>query len=195
MATTSAACWVIEMPFEFQPLDMPGLVLVTPRVFRDERGFFMETHKHSDFARFGIREHFVQDNHSFSKKNVLRGLHFQRSPKAQGKLVQAVTGEILDVAVDLRTGSPTFGKWAMETLSGENRKMLYIPAGFAHGFYVLSDSAHVTYKVTEEFSGEHDAGVAWNDPDIGISWPTRTPILSAKDATLPPLRQVLGPGS
>jgi len=178
------------MPFEFQPLDIPGLVLITPRAFQDVRGFFMETYKHSDFARFGIREQFVQDNHSFSKKNVLRGLHFQRSPKAQGKLVQAVTGEIFDVAVDLRTGSPTLGKWASETLSGKNQKMLYIPAGFAHGFYVLSDSAHVTYKVTEEFSHEHDAGVAWNDPDIGISWPTQTPTLSAKDAVLPSLREL-----
>lgn len=178
------------MPFEFTPLDIPGLVLLTPRVFRDERGFFMETYKHSDFARFGIREQFVQDNHSFSKKNVLRGLHFQRSPKAQGKLVQAVTGEILDVAVDLRTGSPTFGKWASETLSEENCKILYIPAGFAHGFYVLSGSAHVSYKVTEEFSAEHDAGVVWNDPDIGISWPTQTPSVSTKDAVLPRLRSV-----
>jgi dTDP-4-dehydrorhamnose 3,5-epimerase len=178
------------MPFEFKPLDIPGLVLITSLAFQDERGFFMETYKHSDFARFGIREQFVQDNHSFSKKNVLRGLHFQCSPKAQGKLVQAVAGEIFDVAVDLRTGSRTFGKWVSETLSGENHRMLYIPAGFAHGFYVLSDSAHVTYKVTEEFSHEHDAGVAWNDPDIGISWPMQTPVLSAKDAALPRLRNL-----
>ena len=178
------------MPFEFKPLSILGLILVTPRAFHDERGFFMETYKHSDFAQFGIREEFVQDNHSFSKKNVLRGLHFQRRPKAQGKLVQAVTGEIFDVAVDLRRGSPTFGKWASETLSGENQKMLYIPAGFAHGFCVLSNGAHVAYKVTREFSGAHDAGVAWNDPDIGIMWPTQAPILSAKDAALPRLRSL-----
>lgn len=178
------------MTFEFRHLSIPDVILITPACYHDERGFFAETFRESAFRAAGIDQRFVQDNHSFSKKNVLRGLHFQRTPKAQGKLVQTLTGEIFDVAVDLRAGSPTFGKWISETLSGENRRILYVPAGFAHGFFVLSNSVHVTYKVTAEFSREHDAGVAWNDPDIGISWPTQMPILSSKDAFLPRLRDL-----
>lgn len=180
------------MPFRFERLEIPEVILIEPKVFSDERGFFMETYKYSNFAAFGIKERFVQDNHSRSVKGVLRGLHYQRPPKAQGKLVRVLVGEIFDVAVDIRKGSPTYGKWVGVMLSAENRWMLYIPPGFAHGFCVLSEEAEVTYKVTEEYSPEHDAGIIWNDPEIGIDWPVEQPILSAKDAGLPPLRAVGG---
>jgi dTDP-4-dehydrorhamnose 3,5-epimerase len=182
------------VPFNFKRLAIADVILIEPRVFGDERGFFMETYKYSDFASFGITEHFVQDNHSRSTKDVLRGLHYQKPPKAQGKLVRVVVGEIFDVGVDIRQGSPTYGKWVGERLSADNKEMLYIPPGFAHGFCVLSDIAEVTYKVTEEFSPEHDAGIIWNDPDIGIDWPVENPIISPKDAALPSLHQVLGLG-
>lgn len=173
------------MPFRFERLQIPDVILIEPTVFPDERGFFMETYKYSEFAAFGIKERFVQDNHSRSKKGILRGLHYQRLPKAQGKLVRAVVGEIFDVAVDIRKGSPTYGKWVGEKLSAGNIQMLYIPPGFAHGFCVLSEEAEVIYKVTEEFSPEHDAGIIWNDPEIGIDWPIEYPIVSAKDTGLP----------
>lgn len=176
------------MPFEFERLAIPEVVLIEPKVFADQRGFFLETYKLSEFAAFGIRQRFVQDNHSRSAKGVLRGLHLQRPPAAQGKLVRAITGEIFDVAVDLRYGSPTYARWLGVVLSAENRRMLYIPAGLAHGFCVLSDWADVVYKATAEFSPQHDAGVAWDDPDIGVRWPVENPILSEKDAGLPQLR-------
>lgn len=175
------------MPFRFERLQIPDVILIEPTVFPDERGFFMETYKYSEFAAFGIKERFIQDNHSRSKKGILRGLHYQRLPKAQGKLVRAVVGEIFDVAVDIRKGSPTYGKWVGEKLSAGNIQMLYIPPGFAHGFCVLSEEAEVIYKVTEEFSPEHDAGIIWNDPEIGIDWPIEYPIVSAKDTGLPRL--------
>lgn len=178
------------MPFEFKRLAIPEVILVKPKVFSDERGFFMETYKRSDFATFGIGEHFVQDNHSRSKKGVLRGLHYQRRPKAQGKLVRVVVGEIFDVGVDIRKDSPTCGKWVGEGLSAENKRMLYIPPGFAHGFCVLSEVAEVLYKTTEEYAPEYDAGIRWNDPEIGIHWPIEHPILSDKDAGLPLLREL-----
>ncbi len=178
------------MPFKFTRLAIPEVVLIEPRVFPDERGFFMETYKYSEFAAFGIREEFVQDNHSRSVKGVLRGLHYQRAPKAQGKLVRVVVGEIFDVGVDIRKGSPTYGKWVGERLSAENKRMLYIPPGFAHGFCVLSEVAEVLYKTTEEYAPEYDAGIRWNDPEIGIRWPIEHPILSQKDAALPRLREV-----
>jgi dTDP-4-dehydrorhamnose 3,5-epimerase len=177
------------VPFSFQRLEIPEVVLIEPKVFQDGRGFFMETYKFSDFAAFGIAERFVQDNHSRSKKSVIRGLHYQNPPKAQGKLVRAVVGEIFDVAVDIRRGSPTYGKWVGEKLSSENKRMLYIPPGFAHGFCVLSAEAEVVYKVTEEYAPEHEAGIIWNDPDIGISWPIANPIISEKDAALPCLKE------
>jgi dTDP-4-dehydrorhamnose 3,5-epimerase len=176
------------MPFNFKRLAIPDVILIEPQVFADKRGFFMETYKYSDFAGFGITEKFVQDNHSRSSKGVLRGLHYQKAPKAQGKLVRVVVGEIFDVGVDIRQGSLTYGKWVGEKLSAENKRMLYVPPGFAHGFCVLSDVADVAYKVTEEFSPEHDAGIIWNDPDIGIDWPIEKPIVSSKDAALPTLR-------
>ncbi len=175
------------MPFTFSPLQLPEVILIAPRVFPDARGFFLETYKHSDFAANGIPERFVQDNHSRSTRNVLRGLHFQNPPKAQGKLVLVVRGVIFDVAVDIRPGSSTFGQWVGEMLSDENHHMLYIPPGFAHGFVVLSDVADVTYKVTAEYAPELDSGVIWNDPGIAIQWPVQQPILSAKDAALPRL--------
>jgi dTDP-4-dehydrorhamnose 3,5-epimerase len=182
------------MPFSFTRLAIPDVVLIEPTIFPDERGFFMETYKYSDFAAFGIKEHFVQDNHSRSTKDVLRGLHFQTPPKAQGKLVRVVVGEIFDVGVDIRKGSPTYGKWVGEVLSAENKRMLYIPPGFAHGFCVLSEVAEVLYKTTEEYAPEYDAGIRWNDPEIGIEWPIEHPILSEKDLALPRLHQVLGLG-
>jgi len=176
------------MPFNFTRLAIPDVILIEPTVFPDERGFFMESYKYSEFAAFGIKEHFVQDNHSRSVKGVLRGLHYQRQPKAQGKLVRVVVGEIFDVGVDIRQESPTYGKWVGEVLSAENKRMLYIPPGFAHGFCVLSEVAEVLYKTTEEYAPEYDAGIRWNDPEIGIEWPIEHPILSEKDAALPMLR-------
>jgi dTDP-4-dehydrorhamnose 3,5-epimerase len=175
------------MPFTFEPLQIPDVILIRPRVFPDARGFFLETYKYSDFAANGIPERFVQDNHSRSTRGVLRGLHFQNPPRAQGKLVRVVSGEIFDVAVDIRPGSATFGQWVGEALSDENHHMLYIPPGFAHGFVVLSDVADVTYKVTAEYAPELDSGIIWNDPAIAIQWPVQVPILSAKDAALPSL--------
>ena len=175
------------MPFLFTPLQIPDVILIESRVFPDARGFFLETYKHSEFADHGIPETFVQDNHSRSSKGVLRGLHFQNPPRAQGKLVRAVRGVIFDVAVDIRPGSPTFGQWVAETLSDANHRMLYIPPGFAHGFLVLSDLADVSYKVTAEYAPDLDSGVIWNDPTIAIQWPMPSPLLSPKDASLPSL--------
>jgi dTDP-4-dehydrorhamnose 3,5-epimerase len=176
------------MPFEFIKTEIPSVLMVKPRVFRDERGFFMETFKHSDFVEAGIPEHFVQDNHSKSARGVLRGLHYQTDPKAQGKLVRCIGGGIFDVAVDIRRGSPFYAKWVGVELTEENGDMLYVPPGFAHGFLVLSDSAEIIYKCTEEYSPEDDRGIIWNDPDIGITWPFQGPIVSAKDGALPLLK-------
>lgn len=176
------------MPFEFKPLELPGLVLVRPQVFGDDRGYFVELYKRSDFARGGIREQLVQDNYSKSARGVLRGLHYQKNPKAQGKLVMCLKGGIYDVAVDIRKGSPHYGKWAGVELSEENRQMLFVPPGFAHGFQVLSEFAEVLYKCTEEYSPLNDRGIIWNDPDINIAWPLKDPVLSGKDKIHPRLR-------
>ncbi len=163
------------------PTSLPGVFILEPRVFGDERGFFMESYNEKVFARLGISERFVQDNHSSSTRNVLRGLHYQIK-HAQGKLVRVIVGEILDVAVDLRRGSATFGKWEAVRLSGENKRMLWIPCGFAHGFRVISSSAHVMYKTTDYYSPEHERTLAWNDPDLKIEWALDgDPIVSAKD--------------
>lgn len=178
------------MPFSFKNLEIPEVILVEPKVFGDERGFFMETYKTPDFVAFGITENFVQENHSRSTKGVLRGLHYQTPPFAQGKLVRAVRGEIFDVAVDIRKGSPTYGKWVGVILSEENKNMLYVPEGFAHGFYVLSDIAEVTYKTTNVYSAQCEAGVIWNDEDLNIKWPVKEPILSARDKKWPRLQDV-----
>jgi len=160
---------------------LPGVLLLEPRVFGDDRGFFLESYNQRTFAALGITEAFVQDNQSFSEKNVIRGLHYQIQ-QAQGKLVRAVTGEILDVALDLRRSSPTFGKWEMFRLSGENKRMVWIPHGFAHGFRVVSETAHVLYKTTDFYAPEHEHTVAWNDPVLKIDWQLDgDAIISAKD--------------
>ncbi len=160
---------------------LPGLVILEPRVFGDERGFFLESYNQKAFAELGIDDRFVQDNHSSSRQNVLRGLHYQIK-QAQGKLVRAVEGEILDVALDLRRSSPTFGRWEAVELSSENKRMLWIPVGFAHGFRVISEKAQVLYKSTEYYAPEHERTVAWNDPDLKIDWKVDgEPIVSAKD--------------
>ena len=170
------------MPFTFKKLSIPEVVLIEPKAFGDERGFFMENYKYSEFADFGIKDKFVQDNHSKSVKNVLRGLHFQMLPKAQAKLVRCIKGEIFDVAVDIRKNSPTYGKWVGEILSEENKKELFIPIGFAHAFCVVSDEAEIIYKSSNEYSPENERAIAWNDPTINISWPIKNPIVSEKDA-------------
>jgi dTDP-4-dehydrorhamnose 3,5-epimerase len=167
--------------FKKVPTSLQGVFVLEPRVFGDERGFFLESYSERFFAGFGIIERFVQDNHSFSARGVLRGLHYQIQ-HAQGKLVRVAIGEILDVAVDLRRSSPTFGKWEAVRLSGDNKKMMWIPPGFAHGFRVLSESAHVLYKATDYYEPGFERTLAWNDPDLGINWELESePIVSAKD--------------
>ncbi|MFA4646569.1 dTDP-4-dehydrorhamnose 3,5-epimerase [Pyrococcus kukulkanii] len=182
------------MPFEFVRLEIPDVILIKPKVFEDERGFFMETYKRPDFEKAGIKGEFVQDNHSRSKYGVLRGLHFQREPYAQAKIVRVVRGVIFDVAVDLRRNSPTFGKWVGVILSEFNKWQLYIPRGFAHGFVVLSDIAEVVYKVDNVYAPSYEAGIIWNDPDIGIKWPIDNPILSEKDKKWPTLKETIKKG-
>ncbi len=168
-----------------------GLYIIEPRVFPDERGFFMESYNKRDFAEIGLTMEFVQDNHSRSKKGVLRGLHFQ-DKHPQGKLIRVVRGEVFDVAVDIRKGSPTFGRWYSVILSEENKRMFYIPEGFAHGFLVLSDEVDFLYKCTDYYYPDEDCGIIWNDPDIGIDWPLNgiEPILSEKDKKRPDFKQV-----
>ena len=163
-----------------QKTPLHDALILEPRVFQDERGFFLESYSERTFAELGICERFVQDNHSFSKQGVLRGLHYQ-IPKPQGKLVRVVSGEILDVLVDLRRSSPSFGRWYSIRLSEENHLLAWIPGGFAHGFYVLSESAHVLYKSTDFYFPEFERTILWNDPDLAIDWNAKTPILSTKD--------------
>ena len=172
------------------PLAIPDVILLEPRVFGDERGFFFESFNQATFeAAIGRRVDFVQDNHSRSAKNVLRGLHYQiRQP--QGKLVRVVQGEVFDVAVDVRKCSPTFGQWVGEMLSAENKRQLWVPAGFAHGFVVLSETAEFLYKTTDYYAPEHERCIAWDDPAIGIQWPLDgKPALSAKDQQGKPLAE------
>ena len=179
------------MPFEFKKLEIQDVILIEPKVFGDERGFFMEGYKKSEFFANGIDVEFEQDNHSSSTKGVLRGLHYQLPPKEQAKLVRCIDGEVFDVAVDIRKNSSTFGKWVGVKLSAENKKMLYIPKGFAHGFVVLSDRAQLLYKATNEYSKENDRGIAWNDPNINIDWGIDfEPILSEKDKIQPLLKDL-----
>jgi dTDP-4-dehydrorhamnose 3,5-epimerase len=177
------------MPFHFRTLRIPDVILVRPDRFEDDRGFFAELYKRSAFSAAGISPPFVQCNYSHSSAGVLRGLHYQKHPQAQGKLVAAIRGRIFDVGVDIREGSPTYGDWVGETLSSEDGWMLYIPPGFAHGFCVLSQEADVIYHVTREYAPELDRGIIWDDPDIGIRWPIPDPVLSSKDAGLPSLRE------
>jgi dTDP-4-dehydrorhamnose 3,5-epimerase len=173
------------MPFTFHSVALPGVVIVEPQVFADDRGFFMETHKKSAFASAGIAVEFVQENHSKSVRGTLRGLHGQRAPKAQGKLVRAIEGEIFDVAVDIQRDSPTFGRWVSVVLSAENRRSVFIPAGYAHGFCVVSAEAQVIYRTTEEYAPELEYGVRWDDPMLNIPWPVTEPRLSARDRAWP----------
>lgn len=179
------------MPFIFKKLDIPEVILISPKSFEDDRGFFLEHYKESEFASNGINTRFVQDNFSHSIKDVLRGLHYQINPKSQAKLVTVLKGEIFDVAVDIRKDSPTYRKWIGEILSEQNHRLLFIPEGFAHGFCVLSEEADVLYKVNNEYSPEHENGITWNDPDIDITWPTDKPILHEKDQQLPLLKDAI----
>jgi dTDP-4-dehydrorhamnose 3,5-epimerase len=176
------------MPFTFKRLDIPEVVLIEPKVFKDARGLFMETYKMPDFGTAGIKGNFVQENHSRSSNGVLRGLHYQNPPSAQGKLVRVIRGKIFDVAVDIRKNSPTWGKWVGVILSEENKNAIYAPEGFAHGFCVLSEIAEVIYKTTDVYCPESEAGIIWNDAELNIEWPVSAPILSEKDKKLPTLK-------
>lgn len=175
------------MPFGFHRLRIPEVILIEATAFEDDRGFFFELYRQSEFARFGISHMFVQDNVTRSRRGVVRGLHYQKPPQAQAKLVSVRRGEVFDVAVDVRKGSPTCGQWVGEVLSASNRLMLFIPVGFAHGYCALHDDTHVLYKVTAEYAPELDRGIAWNDPVLAIRWPVESPIVSQRDTRLPRL--------
>lgn len=168
---------------KFNGTHIPGVVIVEPKVYGDHRGFFMETWQQRNFIEAGIDLPFVQDNHSMSTQGILRGLHYQIK-KSQGKLVRVINGEVFDVAVDIRRNSPTFGKWVGEILSAENKRMMWVPPGFAHGFYVISESAEFLYKCTDFYAPEFERTIRWNDPELAIDWPIPhgvTPTLSKKD--------------
>lgn len=168
---------------------LPGVLLLEPNVFSDERGFFLETWNSVRYEKAGIKDSFVQDNVSFSKKGVLRGLHFQY-PQSQGKLVYVLSGEIVDVAVDIRKGSATFGQWISEVLSSTNHRQMYIPSGFAHGYCVTSETAVFSYKCSDFYNPASEGGIIWNDPDLNIDWPVKEPVLSLKDASLSKIRDI-----
>ena len=174
----------------FLPTELPDVILIEPAVFRDARGFFLEAYHAAKFAEAGIDAPFVQDNHSLSAQGTLRGLHAQRR-HAQGKLVRCTEGRVFDVAVDVRRGSSTFGRWAGFELSAENFRLLWIPPGFLHGFCVLSERAQLQYKCTALYHPEDEIGVVWNDPDLAIGWPVSAPLLSERDRALPRLADVL----
>ena len=175
---------------KFLPTDLPGVVLIEPDVYRDRRGFFLETYHAGKYRAAGIDGIFVQDNHSHSVRGTVRGLHAQRQ-RAQGKLVRALQGEIFDVAVDIRRGSPTFRHWVGVRLSADNFRQIYVPPGFAHGFCVLSEIADVEYKCTELYDPADEFGILWDDPELAISWPVREPLLSEKDRTAPRLAELV----
>ena len=168
---------------------LPGVLIIEPRTFGDSRGFFMETWQQERYEKIGIKEKFVQDNLSYSTRGVLRGLHYQE-PNNQGKLVSVVHGEVFDVAVDIRVGSPNFGQWVGVNLSGENHRQLWVPPGFAHGFCVLSETTYFTYKCTDVYTPSAEGGIIWNDPDIGIEWPLKDILLSDKDQVYSKLKDV-----
>jgi len=168
---------------------LPSVLIIEPKIFGDTRGFFQETWQQARYEAIGINEQFVQDNLSFSTRGVLRGLHYQQ-PHAQGKLVSVVQGEVFDVAVDIRVGSPTFGQWTGALLSGENHRQLWVPPGFAHGFCVISDTVYFAYKCSDLYAPEAEGGVIWNDPDIGIEWPLTDVELSTKDKEYPRLFEI-----
>lgn len=173
------------MTFRFERLDIPDVILIHAHALHDARGFFLEGYKRSEFAAHGVPEVFVQLNYSHSVRGVLRGIHYQLPPRAQGKLVSVIRGTIFDVAVDLRRGSSTYGRWVAVTLSAEAHPLVYVPVGFAHGFCVVSEEADVIYDVTEEYAPEMERGIRWNDPALGIPWPVKQPILTPKDASWP----------
>jgi dTDP-4-dehydrorhamnose 3,5-epimerase len=173
------------MPFEFKQLDIEGLILIQPASFFDERGYFLELFRSSEFIKYGIKENFTQDNFSSSKKNVLRGLHYQVEPCSQGKLMNVLRGRALDITVDIRKSSKTFKKWISVELSGENRNILYVPPGLAHGFLALTDDVCFLYKCTKEYSQHHENGIRWDDPELAINWQVKNPLISAKDMNLP----------
>jgi dTDP-4-dehydrorhamnose 3,5-epimerase len=175
---------------KFTPLSIPDLILVEPQVFSDDRGFFMETYNKKEFAAAGINVDFVQDNQSHSIQGVLRGLHFQKPPFAQAKLIRVTQGEVLDVAVDIRSNSPTFGKWDSAHLSAENKNLFYLPVGFAHGFYVLTETADFQYKCSSFYNKESEGGILWNDPDINVAWMAPSPVLAEKDNLWPKFKDI-----
>ncbi len=177
------------MPIKVTKQSLPGVLLIEPQVFDDDRGFFLETYHRKKYAEWGIERVFVQDNHSHSQKSTLRGLHYQLQ-HPQAKLIYVVSGGIFDVAVDIRRGSPTFGQWTGTVLSGENKHQLYVPEGFAHGFCILSETAHVMYKCTDLYAPEDEYGILWSDPSIYIVWPIENPILSKKDSQNPKVREI-----
>ncbi len=178
------------MPFIFEATSIPDVLLVKPRVFGDNRGYFLESYHAKDFTAAGIHCNFVQDNQSLSRKDTLRGLHFQAAPHQQAKLVRVVQGSIWDVAVDIRPDSPTLGKWTAHELNDSNHCQLYIPEGFAHGFLVLSETALVQYKTSSFYAPDYDRGITWNDPNIAIPWPVKNPLLSPKDQKQPLLKEL-----
>lgn len=179
------------MPFTFTATDLPGVTVIEPQVFADSRGFFMEAYKKSDFRAAGIEVDFVQENHSRSSQGTLRGLHLQRPPQAQGKLVRVIEGEIFDVAADIRPESPTFRRWVSVTLSADNQRSVYVPAGYAHGFCVISASAQVVYKTSAEYAPGLECGVRWDDPLLAIPWPVSTPLLSPRDNLWPSIADLV----
>ncbi len=168
---------------------LPGVLILEPDVYPDDRGYFLETWNSNRYRQAGIPGSFVQDNISFSKKGILRGLHFQY-PQSQGKLIQVLSGEVMDVVVDIRAGSPTYGQWFGEALSESNHKQMYVPPGFAHGYCVTSETALFSYKCTDYYNPATEHGIIWNDPDIGIEWPIEQPALSPKDKTYPRLKDL-----
>ncbi len=178
------------MPFQFKKLEIPGLVLIRPDVLRDERGSFKEIYKYSDFFAAGVKKPFLQVNQSYSKKDILRGLHYQKKPFAQAKFIRVLRGKIFDVAVDIRQGSPFFGKSVSLVLDAESEEMLFVPEGFAHGFLTLSDETQVEYLCSDVYSPQNERGLCFNDPALKINWPLKSPVLSEKDRSFPTLKDI-----
>ena len=181
--------WIFDMAFKVEKSDLEGVLLIQPAVHSDSRGRFFESFQKERYKEIGIGEEFVQDNQSVSQKNTIRGLHYRSAP-GQAKLVRVIRGEVFDVVVDIRKQSPTFGQWRGYTLSDSNYLQIYIPVGFAHGFCVLSETAEFLYKVSEYYSAEKEKGIMWNDPDIGVKWPTSNPVLSEKDKSNSALKDI-----
>ena len=180
-----------KVPFNFEKLEIPEVILIKPKTFNDDRGFFVETYKETEFIEEGIKTRFVQDNHSKTVgKHTIRGFHFQKEPEAQAKLVKVIKGKILDVVIDIREGSKTFGKSVCVVIGSEKKEMIYIPKGFAHGFCTLEEDTEVIYRCSCNYSPENESGIIWNDPDIQVEWPTKEPILSLKDTQWGTLKEI-----